>query len=138
MIEFAVVLPVFVFLLIGVIEFGRYTYFAILASHAARAGVQYAAQNLETAADANANGPGTASAAKADAQSLSGWKVTSAVVCTVNSQPSPCPASNAIVSNVVYYVQVSVSATFNSLMKYPGIPQQLPVSATAMMRVANQ
>ncbi len=138
MIEFAIVLPVFVFLLIGVIEFGRYTYFAILASHAARAGVQYAAQNLETAADANANGPGTAGAAKADAQNLSGWKVTSAVVCTINSEPSPCPASNAVVSNVVYYVQVQVSATFSSLMKYPGIPQQLPVSATAMMRVANQ
>lgn len=138
MIELALVLPVFTFLLMGVIEFGRYTYFAILAAHAARAGVQYASQNLETAADANANGPNTANAAKADAQSLSNWTITSSVVCTINNAPSPCPASNAVVSNVVYYVQVNVSATFNSLMKYPGIPRQLPVSSTALMRVANQ
>ena len=38
MVEFAVVLPMLAMLMIGLIDVGRYTYFAIMAAHAARAG----------------------------------------------------------------------------------------------------
>lgn len=140
LIEFALIAPVFAFLLIGMIEVGRYTYFSILASHAARAGVQYAAQSAESAADANSNGPSTRSAALADAQNLSNWTVRSAVVCTLGGQISTCPqsTSNSIPANLVYYVQVQVSGTFHSLLNYPGIPSSVPISATATMPVGNQ
>jgi Flp pilus assembly protein TadG len=140
MVEFALVAPVFIFMLVGVIEMGRYTYFAVLAQHAARAGVQYAAQNLETAADASASGPGTVTAASQDAQSLSQWKVTSWVTCTTNTQVAPCPANNtgAVSTALVYYVGVKVTGTFKSLLSYPGIPNNVPITATAVMRVGNQ
>lgn len=140
MIEFALVAPVFIFMLVGVIEMGRYTYFAVLAQHAARAGVQYAAQNLETAADASVSGPATASAASQDAQALSQWKVTSWVTCTNNLQGTPCPASNgaSVAQGLVYYVGVKVTGTFKSLLSYPGIPNNVPITATAVMRVGNQ
>jgi Flp pilus assembly protein TadG len=140
LIEFALVAPIFIFLLIGVIEVGRYTYFAILAQHAARAGVQYAAQNLTTAADASVNGSNTAGAASQDAQSLSNWTVHSMVICTMNSQFSPCPANNmsAVSPNLTYYVQVTVTGTFKSLLSYPGIPNNVPVQGLAVMRVGNQ
>jgi Flp pilus assembly protein TadG len=42
MVEFVIVLPLLAMLLFGAIEFGRYAYYCILASNAARAGLQYA------------------------------------------------------------------------------------------------
>jgi Flp pilus assembly protein TadG len=140
MVEFAVVLPVFVFLLIGLIEVSRYAYFSIVASHAARAGVQYASQTTETAADANANGAGTRNAALADGQSLSNWTVHSSILCTIAGQASTCPqnTANSVPANLVYYVQVKVSGTFTSLLNYPGIPSSVPISATAIMPVSSQ
>ncbi len=140
MIEFALLSPVFIFMLIGVIEVSRYMYFAILASHAARAGVQYAAQTTETAADASANGTGTRDAALADAQNLATWTVHSSITCTIAGQSSTCPqnTANAVPANLVYYVQVQVSGTFSSLLNYPGIPHSFPITATAIMPVGNQ
>lgn len=38
MVEFAIAMPFLVLLLIGVIELGRYMYFAIVAQHASEAG----------------------------------------------------------------------------------------------------
>ena len=140
MVEFALILPVFVFLLIGLIEVGRYAYFAILASHAARAGVQYAAQTLESAADASANGPATRSAALGDGQNLASWTVHSSVQCTIGGATSTCPlnTANAVPANLIYYVQVQVTGTFHSLLNYPGIPSSVPITATAIMPVNNQ
>lgn len=138
-VEFALVAPVFVFLLIGLIETGRFTYFWIVAEHAARAGVQYGAQNLQTASDASSNGPATTGAAKADAN-VAGWTVKSSLTCTVNGVSGPCPANNAnsVSPNLVYYVQVQVTGTVTSLLNYPGIPHSLPLSVTATQRVVNQ
>ncbi len=142
LIEFAVILPVFLFLLLGIVEVGRYTYFSILAAHAARAGVQYATQNLQTAADANTNSASshTAGAASQDAQSLSNWTIHSSIVCTINNQPSPCPVnnSNSVSPSLVYYVKVTVSGTFKSLFSYPGIPTNVPVGASDVQRVGSQ
>ena len=121
------------------IEVGRYTYMSVLAAHAARSGVQYAAQNLITAADASSNGPNTASAAKTDAQSLPQWTIRSSVICTQNGASFACPAGGSgVPSGMVYYVQVQVSGTFKSLFSYPGIPTNVPITATAQMRVQNE
>jgi len=138
--EFALLAPVIVFLLIGVIEVGRYMYFSVLASHAARAGVQYASQNTETAADAGANGSGTRNAALADAQNLSAWSVQSSVTCTIASQASTCPSNtaNSVPANLTYYVVVKVTGRFTSLLNYPGIPNSFPITATAIMPVSSQ
>jgi Flp pilus assembly protein TadG len=134
LIEFAIVLPMLILLLIGIVEIGRYATFAIMAANAARAGAQYGAQNLTTARDAS----GMQNAALADAQNLSSWATPSAqTLCSVNggalgSCPTPLPA------NTVYYVSVAVSGTFSSLLDYPLIPKKLTVSGNAVMKVANQ
>ena len=138
LIEFALVAPIFVFMLVCVIEVGRYTYFGIVAAHAARAGVQYGSQNLVTAA--SPAGGAIENAALNDAGNLSGWKATHAVVCTNAGTQVTCPvaASGGIGPNLVYYVQVKVTGTVSSLLKYPGIPQQSSFTATSTMRVANE
>jgi Flp pilus assembly protein TadG len=142
MVEFALVAPVLAFLLVGLVDVGRYTYYAIVASHAARAGVQYGSQNLITAADVNINNANSraAGAATADAQNLPSFTVHAAIVCTNNSQSSPCPASNTNFTppaGLVYFVRVQVSGTFTPLIAYPGI-SSIPINATTMMRVVNQ
>ncbi|HVN68614.1 MAG TPA: TadE family protein [Candidatus Binatia bacterium] len=134
-VELAVVLPMLAFLLIGLVEIGRYTYFGIVAAHAARAGVQYGGQTLVTALDTT----GMTTAASKDAQSLSNWTVTPSHVCTSSGSVVSCPnGSGASIPGVVYYVQVQVKGTFATLMNYPGIPNNIPVTATAMMRIGNQ
>jgi Flp pilus assembly protein TadG len=140
MVEFALLAPVFIFLMFGVIEVTRYLYFGIVAAHAARAGVQYASQTTQTALDASVNGPKTRAAAVADGQNLPNWTVTSSITCTVGGQAATCPinTANQVPANLVYYVQVKVTGTFASLFKYPGIPQSIPISATAIMPVGNQ
>ncbi len=140
MLELALVAPVLIFLLIGIVEIGRYGYFAILAANAARAGVQYGAQNLQTAMDNTA----ITNAAVADAQNLPNWTSGNGVVvshlCSVNGgAPQTCSSSGSgPPTNTVYYVSVQVTGTFNSLLNYPGLPHSLPVSGNAIMRVASQ
>jgi Flp pilus assembly protein TadG len=139
MVEFALVAPVLIFLLIGLIEVGRYTYFGILAANAARAGVQYGAQSLYTAQDIT----GMTNAAVGDAQNLPNWTasnggITANYLCSQNgSVASPCVTATPA-AGTVYYVKVTVTGTFKSLLNYPGIPNGVPISASAMMRVISQ
>jgi Flp pilus assembly protein TadG len=134
MVEFAIIVPVFVLLLIGLIEVGRFAYFGILASNAARAGVQYGAQNTTTAEQTTA----IRNAALQDGQNLSNWQITPTVLCSVNgAAPAACTGTGVPV-NTIYYVQVQVSGTFSSLLNYPGIPHSVPINGSAIMRVANQ
>ena len=135
-VEFAVVLPMLVLLLIGLIDVGRYTYYGILAQHAARAGLQYGAQTSLTAQD----NTGIQNAALADAQNLSNWQVSRSIVCQIGGSQSSCPANNAntLPANLVYFVQVQVTGSFKTLISYPGIPNPVPVTATASMRVGSQ
>jgi Flp pilus assembly protein TadG len=136
LIEFALTAPFMCLLLIGIIEIGRFTFFAILAANAARAGAQYASQNLGTAI----NVAQIQSAAKQDGQNLSNWTVTASALCsTGGSVPVPCNAAGtAPPQNIVYYVKVQVAGTFTSLLTYPGLPHSLPISGSTVMRVSAQ
>ncbi len=135
LIEFALVFPVLVFLLIGLIEVGRYAYFAIVAANAARAGVQYGAQSLSTAQ----NTSGMQNAASQDAMNLSSLTANAQYLCSQNgSTPAKCATGAAPTSGNVYYVKVQVTGTFKSLLSYPGIPTNVPVSGGAIMRVISQ
>ncbi|HLY02461.1 MAG TPA: TadE/TadG family type IV pilus assembly protein [Candidatus Cybelea sp.] len=133
LIEFALLAPALIMLLVGLIEVGRFAYFGILAAHAAEAGAHYGAQNLETAVQTTS----IQNAALADAQNLSQWRVTATTTCTESGVTVSCTAS-ASSATIVYFVQVHVTGAFTSLLKYPGIPNQIPVSSTATARVLSQ
>lgn len=135
-IEFAVVTPVLLFLLIGGIDLGRSMYLGILAANAARAGASYGSYNLQSAAD----NTGMASAATTDAPGAS-WNPPSVTpLCSVSGgTPAPCTVSSTGPPvNTVYYVQVIVTGSFATLVKYPGLPSRISVSGTSVMRVVNQ
>jgi Flp pilus assembly protein TadG len=133
--EVALLTPVLLLLAVGIIEIGRYAYYSILVANAARAGAQYGAQSLATAADT----AGIQTAAKNDGQNVAGLTVTTQQECgcTGSSIGSSCPATSCSSPNhALVYVQVSTSGKFNSLFKYPGIPTSITVNSTELMRVA--
>ncbi|HEY0614374.1 MAG TPA: TadE/TadG family type IV pilus assembly protein [Candidatus Elarobacter sp.] len=131
--ETAVIAPLIMLLLIGLVEVGRYAQFSIVVGNAARAGVQYGAQNLGTADD----GAGMTAAALGDAQNAAGLSATSSQFCrcadgtTSTCQPADCPASHRLV-----FVQVDATGTFASMLHVPGIPGSQTITSRAVMRVA--
>ena len=139
MVEFAIALPFLVFMVIGVVEVGRYMYFGILAAHAAEAAAEYGSQTLATAADIT----GMKNAASADSAGLSTFLASPAPLCLQTSgnqsgsTPVACPTGTPP-AGTIEYIQVNVTGTFHSLLNYPGMPNSLPVSASTTMRVLSQ
>jgi Flp pilus assembly protein TadG len=136
LVEFALVTPLLILLLLGAVELGRYAYFSILVGNAARAGVQYATQNDATAIDTS----GIATAAQADGSNpiapLSVASNTSCECWNGTGTAVSCTGSCASGSHLVKYVSVTVNGTIKPLFAYPFLPAASTVSSTATMRVA--
>jgi Flp pilus assembly protein TadG len=132
--EMAVIVPVLVLLLIGLIELGRYAQYSIVVGNAARAGVQYGAQTLGTAA----NLTGMEGAAKNDAGNLAGVNAHASQFCQcADGTASPqCLGTDCASSHRLVFVQVDTSGTFQSLVHFPGIPASQTITSSAIMRVA--
>ena len=134
--EMAIILPLLALVLSGVIEAGRFGYYSILAGNAARAGVQYGAQNLYTAAD----DAGMQSSALADGQNVPGLTATSSHSCQcADGSASTCQPTDCASSHRIVFVQVTTTGTFGSLLNYPGLPDSLraiTVTNSAVMRVS--
>ena len=134
--EIAVVLPMLVLLLLALIEVGRYGYYTILVSNAARAGVQYGAQNTVTAADS----AGITTSAKSDGQNITGLSATPTIFCKCSDGgPSTCAATDCPSNHRIIYVQVVTSALVPMVTNSALLPAPLrnvTVSGKAVMRVA--
>jgi Flp pilus assembly protein TadG len=149
LLEVALLTPILLALLLGVIELGRYAYFSILVGNAARAGAAYGAQNLVVSVDI----PGIQTAADNDFQNngqiTSNLLVIPSTSCGCDSNGSVTPASSCSTAadptagtctsgHWVVMVSVTASGTINPLFNYPGIPKSLTVSNTATLRVAQK
>ncbi len=134
LVEMAVLTPLLLLLVIGIIELGRLAYYAIEVSNAARAGVQYGSQNLVTADD-NA---GMQLAGQQDAPDITGLAATATHYCACASGggstclSTDCPSPD----HRLVYVQVNTTGTLQTLFNYPGIGSSFTVSGHAVMRVA--
>jgi Flp pilus assembly protein TadG len=144
LVELAIVLPVFLFLLIGLIEIGRFAYYSVLAANAARAGAAYAAVSfynegniagIENAALTDGQNGQTIpnfTASSPPPQIFCSWSDGTADANCSDACPSattPCPVYQQ------RYVEVIVSGTFNLLLGYPGLPQSVTVTGRAIMQV---
>jgi len=141
MVEFAIVLPLLLLLLVGVIDMGQYAYVAILVGNAARAGVAYGSQNHNTAGD-----PPTyiILAAKNDYQSNgqdpSGLTVTKNYVCGCDNAGTitATDCTNGICpvgQNKIVSLQVTAQGSYDAIFGFPGIPSPLVVTRSAIMRI---
>jgi len=145
LIEFAIVLPLLMLLLIGLIEIGRLSCFALLVGNAAHAGAQYGSINLKNAQDS----AGITAAATADGQNkISALNVSQAqtvCACWINSANSPTTPTHALCGlpcssggRSVMYVQVTVQGTINALYNYTplGLPTSWIITRSAILPVS--
>jgi Flp pilus assembly protein TadG len=132
LIEFAILTPIVLLLLVGAIEIGRLAYLSILVNNAAHAGVQYGAQNLATAAD----NTGMQTAALNDGQNIAGLTATASHYCScADGSASSCQPTDCSGSHRLVYVQVNTTGVFRSMIGYPGLPASYTVNGQAVMRV---
>jgi Flp pilus assembly protein TadG len=129
-VEFALIAPPLLILLVVGADFARAFATASNLTSAARAGVEYGAQNSTTAADSS----GMQTAAVNDSNGLlSTANVTASKFCECGGAVATCGASCA--STAQTFVKVNTSATFQTLAPYPGIPRSLPLQGNATMLV---
>jgi Flp pilus assembly protein TadG len=155
-VELALAAPFLVLLLVVVADFARVFYASIAVASAARAGVQYGAQSYVKAVDfvgmrqaALNDGKSIANFAQpmeAGAPSGTGLTATASNFCKCVTSPaaSSCSCNDTVVSctSVVptgcffqTFVKVQTSATFPTIIEYPGVPDPIPLSSIAVMQV---
>ena len=140
-VELAIVSPLLIMLMVGAVDVGTFMYGGIEVGNGARAGVHYGSQSIQTAADV----AGIGSAASADAQQISGFKVTNAAtycVCDSNqgvtvscTQTSPvlCPSPD----RRDIFLKVTAATAFTPLLHYPGLPSKLTITRTAIQQIVD-
>jgi Flp pilus assembly protein TadG len=130
-VEFGLMAPVIILIfLIGADVARAFSTLSIL-SNAARAGAQYGGQNRSTAADF----AGMRTAATNDANGLAGFSATASNVCQCNGSSILCTAASSCASNLQVYVQVNTSASFSTVLPYPGITQTLQLQGSSTILV---
>jgi len=117
-VEFAVVLPFLMFMVVIAVDFARVYRHAQVIMSAARNGALYGCDNPTRAADTD----GIQAAALADAVDL-----------------SPTPTVTSVTGTDAdgnQYVRVTVSVPFQTITHYPGVPSSMSLTRTVQMRVA--
>lgn len=133
LIETAVVLPILSLLLLGASEFGLVDYEAIEVTNAAKAGVQYGAQNAASAADT----AGIQNAAVFDAPNitLGTTNVSRAYICSDGSNPTGVPLACGSGLALEIILTVQTQATFNPLIHIPGVTTSFVLHGQASQKV---
>ena len=145
LLEFALMAPFLLLLMVGVIEIGRAIYYTVEVNNAATAGVQYGAQDtltaqnfalMQSSATADANFPGNKMTAIAVngcyCDAGTGTSCTYPIIGQNQCTPEfSCPNGE----QVVECVQVTTHATFDPLFGFPGLPAKYQANGQAVLRV---
>ncbi len=129
-IELALLTPVLLLMLVGVVDMGRAYYAAIEISSAAAAGALYGSQKPTDVI-------GMQSAALLDAADLAGMVpvATFGCECSDGSSATPaCAVSPRCAVNAVRYVEVTTTMIYVPLFPYPGVPASLLLRGKSRMR----
>jgi Flp pilus assembly protein TadG len=145
LVEMALLTPLLLAMVLGAIEFGRYSYLAILVGNAARAGAAYATDATH-ASDTNA----VIQAAKNDyqnnGQQAALLTVTVSYTCGCDNGTYPMPTLTCLPgvggtapscpsgSHYAVLITVTASGTYNSLFNYPWIPKSITIKRSATIR----
>lgn len=130
LIEFALVVPLFLLLCVAGIDFARVFNTAMVLTGATRTGLEYAGQSAAAAADAS----GIANLVSTSAGNPAGLTVSSNQFCTCSIGGTQAACSSKC-SGKITYVQVSASVPFQTLVAWPWVLQPLNVTRTSVIRV---
>jgi Flp pilus assembly protein TadG len=130
LVEIGLVLPMLLFIVLATIDFARGYYFANEVAGAARAGAIYGSTNPT-------DSTGISNAAKDDAPDVADISVSSSYGCECSDGTHAsvsCTTAPSCSANIVYYVRVTTTANYNTLLPWTGIPSSLTLSSTHEMR----
>lgn len=123
-VEFVIVLPILLTVLLGATDFGRFSYSSIAIANAARSGAEYAAMN------------------PCDSSTQSAW--TAGVTQAVTNELSPSTAfdtskltitvTNVTESGGLRRVSVQVTYPFQTILNSSFLPSSFTLQQTAVMR----
>lgn len=134
MMELAVVLPLLLVTVLGLIDFGRSAFEAIEVENAAHAGASYGARSKGLAADKD----GIRKAALADI----GDDVDTSQITVDSERYCECPDGTSVDCDdscsgtlPLMYVRVRVEKDFQTIFNYPGIPGKIELKREVHLRV---
>jgi Flp pilus assembly protein TadG len=129
-VEFALMAPVLLTVIAGLIDFGMGAYEAMSLRSAARAAGQFA---MKYPTDTAGIAAVVTAATTLDAQALT---VTSSRFCKCSNGTTVTCDSQACSGNTpqLKYVRVSVTKTFTTMFPWPGFADGLPLAGTATLR----
>lgn len=129
----------FLLFLLGAADMARGAYQAIEVANAAKAAVQYGAQNTASAS----NRAAIQAAASSDAADISGLS-TSVVITGACSDGTACSgtggtctATDCSSSHIENLLTVNTSATFTPMVQIPGLPGNYTLHGRAVQQVLN-
>ncbi len=132
LLEFSLILPIIIFMYLGMINLGVAIEQSIVVSEAAEAGTRYG-----TLSSKSTDLTGMQNAAISAASGLSGFSATATSWCScvpagaVVNCSNTCPNS----STPDKYIQVQTSATVPALANYPGLAASFALKGFSAMRV---
>jgi len=129
-IELALVLPLFLMMLVPVVDLGQGFYAAIEVTSAAHAGAMYGVENPSDT-------DGMIQAAKAGASNLSDVTATAAYGCECSdgtSAVASCASTPSCTYNYVSYVDVTVTSPYRTVFAYPGLPSSMNITREFRLR----
>jgi Flp pilus assembly protein TadG len=129
-VEFAVVFPILVLLVIGVVDYGRVFYTSVTVANAARAGAEYGASNPPSSASDTV---GMRVYAEADGIDAGTLVIAAQRYCECSGTANACVICSGGAAPEVY-VEVTASKTVAMLIPYPGLPSTFSVSRKATFR----
>ncbi|HXU17787.1 MAG TPA: TadE/TadG family type IV pilus assembly protein [Terriglobales bacterium] len=138
--EACLCVPFFFLLLLGAVDLARAAYMEIEVTNAAKAAVQYGAQNSATATDTSS----IANAAATDASGLSSLHTTVSIagICSDGSACTGtggmCRSTDCSSSHIETVLTVNVATTYHPVFSVMGINRDLRLQGQAVQKVLNQ
>ncbi len=130
LLEFALMLPMLVLLMVGAVDFGRAWYVNLEVANAAEAGALYGTQNPSDMS-------GMKAAAALDAAELPALQVSSTYGSECSDGTGAVTQSNYApncTSNSVEYVEVNTTLAYKPILAYPGISSLMTMTGKSRMR----
>ena len=131
-IEFAVIGPAIVVLLIGVTDFGLGFYRRMQAQTAAQRGAMYATVNSFNSAGISSTITSTRGSIVATPAPTAFWACPGTTGLTASTQGTTCPGTTVTAGQ---YVSASAQTTYTTIFRYPGLTSPMTFSATQVVRI---
>ncbi len=128
-VEMAVVFPVLVLLVIGVVDYGRVFYTSVTVANAARAGAEFGATRPGMTVK-----PDSIRAFAIQDGLEAGVTVAASRYCECSGAAAGCTATCGGGAVPDVFIEVTASKTVNFLLPYPGIPNSFFITRKAVMR----